>query len=160
MKQKEIQVVNELRTDSRQPLTELAIRTGMPLSTAFDVLKKIEKEKIVRHVCLLDFARLGFSLTLGVFLKVKQRKEAQDFLLSHPSLNSLLRLSGDYDLYAELLFRNMAACQDFCDQLGEIESVRDNSIYFIVDIKQQEFKIQPEKDLQIQPVWSSKQGSL
>ena len=124
MKQNKIRLLNELRRDSRRSLTEISIRTGIPLSSVFKILARLEKELICRYAAFVDFTKLGYPLKTGVFLKAAIKNELEDFLSRNPSLNTFLRVSGEYDYFAELLFRDMKDCQDFIDSLKDNELIK------------------------------------
>ena len=100
---------------------------------------------ITRHVPLLDFRETGYPLKLGVFIRTNQKEEVKDYLSSHPNLNTLLRISGDYDYYAEILFRDMADYQDFRDELDKTGNVTKISANFLTDVKLEVFEVQGEK---------------
>ena len=142
MKPKDIALVNELRKNSRRSLTEISYNTDAPLSTVFKAVNRLYKGQVItRNVCLIDFAQLGFPYKAGIFLTTGKKDELKNFLVEHPNLNTLLRLSGDYDFYVELVFKDMAGLQDFADELKELEIARKMSMHFVTDVKQEEFQI-------------------
>ena len=141
MKGKEVRLINGLRRNSRSSLTEISCYAGMPLPTAFKALKRLESKAIAKHICLLDFAKLGFPLKLSVFINTDRKKEAIAFLTAQPNLNTLLSLSGDFDFYAELYFKNMASCQDFIEEMKSSECIKNFSHHFVSDVKLEEFVI-------------------
>ncbi|RJX20067.1 MAG: Lrp/AsnC family transcriptional regulator [Desulforudis sp.] len=141
MKARERRVLNELRKDSRASFTAIAANTGIPLSTVFKIAAKLERSNPVRYACLVDFEKVGYPFRIGVFIRADKRHEAIEFLQSSPSLNTLLRLSGDCGLYAELLFKNMPVCQDFLEMLREVSGVRNASVHFLSVVKQEDFDI-------------------
>lgn len=141
MKGKEIRLIKELRKNSRQSLTSISDKTGVPLATVFKHVDKLHgKNVIVKDTSLVDFSQLGFPIKIGVFIRAGDKNEVRKFLEEHSSINSLLRLSGDYDFYAELVFENMLRYQDFAEELDRFET-KSMSMHFLEDIKQEEFKI-------------------
>ena len=142
MKPREIRLVNELRKNSRRSLTEISHNADMPLSTVFKAVNRVYKGQVItKNICLIDFAQLGFPYKLGIFLTTGKKEELKKFLTEHPHINTLLRLSGDYDFYAELIFKDMAGLQDFADELKELEIARKMGMHFVTDVKQEEFQI-------------------
>ena len=139
MNEKVISLVNELREDSRRSLTEISCKAGIPLSTAFKMLRRTEGEMIIKNTCLIDFARLGYPLKIGLFLGTGNKRELISLLTNHLNLNSFFRLSGDYDYYAELFFKDLAGFQDFIEEISDI--VKKVSVHFVADIEQEVFKI-------------------
>jgi DNA-binding Lrp family transcriptional regulator len=146
MKPREVKVVDELRKDSRRSLTEISNNADMPLSTVFKAVNRLYKREVItKNACLVDFAQLGFPYKVGIFLTTDKKEDLKEFLAEHLNLNSLLRLSGDYEFYAELIFKDMAAFQDFADELKEAQLIKKISMHFVTDVKQEEFTIRGEK---------------
>lgn len=142
MKEREIRLVNELRKNSRRSLTNIGMNIDMPLNTVFRAVNRLYKGQVItKNTCLIDFAQLGFPYKLGIFLTTGKKEELKKFLTEHSHINTLLRLSGDYDFYAELIFKDMAGLQDFADELKELEIAKKVSMHFMTDFKQEEFKI-------------------
>jgi len=138
---KAVRLVNELRKHSRRSLAELAEVTDTPLSTVYKQVGRLFRDKVItRNISLLDFAGLGFPYKAGVFLSTDKKEDLKQFLLDHPSLNTLIRLSGDYDYYAELVFRDMAECQDFMDELKSL-IVKKTSLHFMTDLRREQFRL-------------------
>ena len=140
MTQRETKIVNELRKNSRKSLTDISRNTETHLSTTFKIVKRLENTTIKKYTCLIDFTKLGYPFKIGLFLKADDKTELKKILENHPNLNTLFRLSGDYDYYAEFLFKDMAGFQDFLDELNS-ELVEKMGMHFITDVKQEEFKI-------------------
>jgi len=139
---KAVRLVNELRINSRRSLTEMAKVTDTPLSTVFKTVDRLGKQGvIVKNIAMLDFPRIGYPIKAGIFLTATEKEKLKNFLAEHPSLNTLLRLSGDYDYYAELIFKDMAAFQDFLDELKQAGLAKKISTHFITDVKEEEFRL-------------------
>jgi len=142
MKPREIRLVNELRKHSRRSLTEIGENIDMPLSTVFRAVDKLCKGQIIkRHICLVDFSKLRFPYKAGIFIATNRKDELKGYLAGHPNLNTLLRLSGDYDFYVELIFKDMTALEDLADELREMEIIKKVSMHFLTDVEQEGFKI-------------------
>ena len=70
MNRKELMVVDALRRDSRATLTKIAEKTGLPLSTVFKKVVRLEKQGLItRYFALLDFSRLGYPFRAIVFVR-------------------------------------------------------------------------------------------
>lgn len=142
MKKVNIDLVNEVRKDSRRTLTDLAKVTDTPLSTVFKKFDRLHKEGIVKkHACLIDFSMLGYPVKAGILISTHKKDEMKKFLSEHPNMNTLLRLSGDYDFYAELIFENMLRLQDFTEELEEQGIVKKTAVHFVEEVRQEEFKL-------------------
>ncbi len=142
MKTVNISLVDEVRKDSRRTLTDLAKATDTPLSTVFKKFERLQQEGIIKkHACLIDFGMLGYPIKAGILISTHNKDEMKQFLSEHPNMNTLLRLSGDYDFYAELVFENMLRLQDFTEELEEQGIVKKTAVHFVEDVRLEEFKL-------------------
>jgi DNA-binding Lrp family transcriptional regulator len=146
MKERVLRLVDAYREDSRRSLTELAIISGSRLSTVFKTLENLENRTIRRNVSLLNFSTIGFPLKMGFFLSSEDRQGLARFLSGHPNINSLIRLSGDYDFYAELFFPSMLEAEAFSEQLKASKLGKVIMTTFLEDIRQEEFKVSGRGD--------------
>jgi Lrp/AsnC family leucine-responsive transcriptional regulator len=142
MNERDVRLVNEMRKNSRRSLTNIGMNIDMPLGTVFKAVNRLYKgQVIIKDTCLIDFAKIGFPLKIGVFIKTNAKDELKKSLEDHPNLNAFLRLSGDYDYYAEFLFKDMTAYKDLMDELNDSEMVKKMSPHFVTDFKQEEFRM-------------------
>jgi|TARA_Y100000310_G_scaffold13087_1_gene13419 DNA-binding Lrp family transcriptional regulator len=139
---KDIQITSHLRRNSREMLTKLSRRTGIPVSTIFDRIKLHNGGFIKRNTTLIDFQLLGFNSRAKVILKVERsdRDELKDYLKRHNHINSLYRINNGYDFMFEAIFRNMKDLEDFIMSLEEQYKILNKHIYYVIDnIKQEDF---------------------
>ena len=128
MKKRELLVLGQLRVNSRQSLTDISISAGLPLSTAFKTVAGFQKTGlVVRYVSFVDYFLAGYSCVVPVFFRVRDKEGLKKFLLGREEVNSLFRVSGDYDFYAELVFESML---NFCRFFEELKEKRfSNGLY-------------------------------
>jgi Lrp/AsnC family leucine-responsive transcriptional regulator len=142
----DIRLLNEIRKNSRASLTEFATNTDIPLSTVFKKVIRLEKSGVIsRHLALIDFEKVGHPFKVGVFLSTNERDELEDYLKEHQSINTLIKLSGTYDYYAEMVFRDMGEYQEFEHAIKNLKIIKRNKIHFLTDVKQEAFKIPIEE---------------
>lgn len=134
-------VLNHLRRDCRVSLTTIASRTGIPLSTVFRALKRFHEQGLIRHVCLLNFERLGFPFRIGVFLRASKKSEVKKALGSLPCLNNFFQLSGDYDFYADMVFKDWHSYESLLDEVKGMEAVQSVRAHFLEPVRQEIFEV-------------------
>ncbi len=141
LKQNDIKILSELRKNSRSSLTLMSKNTGIPVSTIFDRINRMDNYVISKHSTLIDFNKLGFGLRAAVVLKSskKRRKELGEFLSKSPQVNSLFRISEGFDFFADCIFRNMQELNEFYGKLSEIKTARKKEFFIINEIKSEEF---------------------
>lgn len=138
MKHKDLKILQELRRNSRQSITSIGNSTGIPLSSTFKKVNRIEKSFIKKYVSIVDFDLLGYSVRISLVLKSKNREELRNFLIGHPNVNSLYRISQDFDFFVETVFPNMLAFENFVEDLNSL--VSDKKVFHIIkDLRTEDF---------------------
>ena len=137
---KELSILSHLRKDSRKSLSKISKETGIPLSTVFDNLGKLEKKVIKKYVSLIDFSKMGYNLKVNFILKSGDKKEElKQFLLSNKNVNSLLRLNGEADFLVEGIFKDMKELEEFNNKLDGHKIVNKMEHHIIEEIKTEGF---------------------
>lgn len=94
MKETELKLISELLKDSRRSDRELAKAIGVSQPTVSRMIKRLEKERIIRgYTVVPDFSKLGYSLLAITFVELKQgltmeqteeaREKARDSLIEN-----------------------------------------------------------------------------
>lgn len=140
---KEIKILSNLRHNSREKLTNISKNTSIPVSTIFEKIRKFEEDNVIkRHICLVDFSKLGYEIDVCILLKVEkiERERLREFLNEKECLNNIFKIGNNYDFFIEGLFRDMQHLQDFVDELEENFSlVRNDVLHVVSDEKREEF---------------------
>ena len=139
LSKKEIKILSHLRQDSRQRFISIARKTGMHKLTVSNITKKLQNKGIIKHTALLDFRNMGYGIITSFALKCRQKSMLNDFLFSHPNINTLSTIKGSYDFFAEAVFRNMKDMHDFIEELDRFEIEDMQQIHLIEDIKKEAF---------------------
>ncbi|MEA3514921.1 MAG: Lrp/AsnC ligand binding domain-containing protein [Nanoarchaeota archaeon] len=136
----ELQIITALRKNSRESLTKISRKTGIPVSTIFDKIK--ENPLITKSTCLLDFNQIGFNTRAKVTIKVERetREDLRKYLNKHQNVNSLYKINSGYDFLIELVFRNIKDLEDFMENIRDrFKIIEDNVFYVLEDIKREDF---------------------
>ena len=133
---KELSILNHLRKDSRKSLSKISKETGIPLSTVFDNLRKLEKKIIKRYVSLIDFSKIGYDLEVSFILDAGNGKdELKQFLILNHNVNSILSLGGRFDFLIECIFKDMKELENFKDKLDRYDIKGKKEHHIIEEIK-------------------------
>lgn len=134
MKNKKLEIIQHLRQNSREKLTQMSRKTSIPVSTIFEYLKSFENDIIKKHTCLIDFKELGFDLRVTMLIQSNQetKQDLQKFLLGHTQVNTVYRINNGYDFFAEVLFRNMNELQVFLDEL-DTRGIKKRKEHYVLD---------------------------
>ena len=139
LKESDLLLLKHIRENSRQSLAKINKKTNIPISTLFDKLNKLEKEIVSRHVSLIDFSKAGYSLLVNFSLKTSDKEKTKEFLLKSQNVNSLYRVSPNFDFYVECIFKDLKDLDSFKERFSGycIDEFEEN---FIVDeLRREEF---------------------
>ena len=142
MKKHEKELLNLLREDSRKTLVQINKETDIPISTLANKLKSWGSSIILKHSSLIDFAKLGYTIKAGFVLQGGLKNEIERFLMNHPNVNSLYRLIGNHDIYAECVFRNMNELSDFKENITAFGIKSLEQIDLLEEIKREGFRLE------------------
>lgn len=146
MNQKDLKIITYLRQNARMPLTKMSKKIQVPVSTIFDRLKLNENNLIVKHTCLLDFSKLGYSVRANILIRVdREDKEAlKEFIVKNQSINSVYKINNGFDFMIEGIFKQIKDVEDFIESLENKFKIIDKKEFFIVeDLKREEFMSNP-----------------
>ncbi len=135
MDEKKKLVLKHLRKNSREKLTSMSRKTGIPISTLFDNLKDLEKEAIDKFTILLNFSTLGFETRAQVFLKVPhgQKDEIKEHLEKHEDVNSLYKINNGWNFIVETVHRSINDLDCFVENLEKRFLIEAKEIHYIID---------------------------
>ena len=146
MKKTDSVIITALRHNGRIRLTELSRKTGLPISTLHERLKKYIKQGLLFPRALLDFAKLGYAGRAQVLLAVEQTDREQLFnhLKVHPNVNSLYKINNGWHLLMECIFEDMYSLEEFIEGLEQKFSItRKEAHYILGELRREAFYTQP-----------------
>jgi DNA-binding Lrp family transcriptional regulator len=80
LKDTELRLLSELMKNSRRSDRELGKAIGVSQPTVSRIIKKLEKEGIIKEYTMIpDFAKLGYELMSVLFVRVKDMVKPEDF---------------------------------------------------------------------------------
>jgi len=140
-------IITHLRKNCRETLTEMSKKSGIPISTIYEKLKRNEDDIIRKHTCLVDFTKLGFNARAKIVIQANMihKQDLTQFLLKHQNINSVYKINNGYDYLIEGVFRNMRDLEDFLEALKTKFKVKKQETYFIIDdLKREAFMSDPQ----------------
>lgn len=135
-KRQELLVLTHLRTQGRIPLTDLSRKTGVPVSTLFDIINTQQKNKIItRHTLLFDFQKLNYSARATIMLAIarEERDTIATYLIKHPNVNTLCRITNGYDFILECVFKNIKELETFIETIENKFHLKSKQVHYVVD---------------------------
>ena len=144
MNKNELLVITHLRQNARETLTRLSRKTGVPVSTIFDQLKRTDV--IDKHTCLLNFTKLGFNTRANIMLSVNRedRESIKEYLAKDNNINSVYKTNNGFDFMVEGIFKHIKDMEDFMENLEGRFPIKSKQVFYIIDdIKREGFMADP-----------------
>ena len=108
MDERDLELIQALRKDSKKPITALARELGMPRATLQDRVKKLVKEGAIKRFTIVpDFAKLGRTITAFVMVSfspvpgLSQRELAQE-IAEIEDVQEVHLISGQWDILVKV----------------------------------------------------------
>jgi len=139
-------VIAHLRGNARESLTSLSKKTKIPVSTLFQKIKENCAGAIIRHVSLVDWSLLGFSIKANIMLQTEkvQREELKKYLSKEFHVNSVYRINNGYDFLVQGLFHNIGEAESWAECLEERFTIHKKDVHYIIeDLKVESFMSDP-----------------
>src|SRR3989344_1747816 len=121
--EKDIKILELLKLDSKLTTQQISKKILIPITTIHNRIKKLENEGIIKNYTLsLDHKKLGKTISAYVLMQVdymllKEKKLGQDDLAKeikkHPLTDDIRMITGDYDLIAKVLAKDISKLDEF-----------------------------------------------
>lgn len=148
MKKTDLLIISKLRKDARQPLTIISKQLNIPVSTLYEKIKVLEGNIIKKYTIIPNYEKLGFSLRIIYFLNFKDKKteneKLKEFLINHPNVNSVFRISGNYNFVVDCIFKSVQEMHDFARKLDDFDIENKKICYVMNELKVENFLINEE----------------
>lgn len=139
----DIKILQQLQTNSRQTVKELAQTVNLSTTPAFERVKKLEREGYIKkYVAVLDAEKLNCGFVAYCFLKMKQHSYENDVRIeeavqSIPEIVECYNISGEYDFMLKIYAKDMKAYREFLlRMLGELDCIGSvNSMFMLGEVK-------------------------
>jgi Lrp/AsnC family leucine-responsive transcriptional regulator len=139
LNEKEKIIIKKLRTNSRTQLTKIGRELKMPITTVFKITKNLENNIIKKYTSLIDFEKLNYYFRIFLISNSKKKKEFESFLIKHPRVNNIYKVSGNYDLISEIILKNRKEMEYFLEEIKKFKIKEKSILYIIEEYKKESF---------------------
>jgi Lrp/AsnC family transcriptional regulator for asnA, asnC and gidA len=141
---KDMEILACLRRDARQPLKSMSKQVGLPISTIYDRIKKLEVNGLIEsYTVLINYKKMQHPIKAAIFLKANNgnREKLETAAFESIYTNTLIKLTGDeYNYLLEGVFPSMDALSTFVDKLGAGFNLEKHKVYYVItEIKRESF---------------------
>ncbi len=134
----EMNILNQLRSNARESLTELSKKTQIPISTIYTKLVKFRNGVIRKHTSLLNFRALGYHTIALMFLSSTEPEQLRHYLVTSAQINSVFKLNSEYQFMVEGIFEHLSDVDAFLERLETKLGRVERKLFYIVDEYQRE----------------------
>lgn len=141
MKKNDKPIIAALRANGRIRLTELSKKTGLPISTLHERIKKHAKEGLLRPSVLLQFDKMGYHARAHILLAAQEDRDTLfSHLNAHPNVNSLYKINNGWNILLECVFEDMYALEAFVEKLEQDYTITNKEIHYVLsELKRERF---------------------
>lgn len=136
LKKKDKCILRALLENGRYSYSELGRRCGISRQIAFEHVKKLSEEGIVkRFSACLDAEKFGLSFQAYVLIIAKPegklRDELKEFLQKSEHVRRIQLLFGSFDFFLELLFRDKEEMTEFLRAMHSFGAVERTETFIV-----------------------------
>ncbi len=111
----DIKLLGMLQQDCRRPITEIAKALGIPATTAYDKVKRMEEKGIIDgYVAMLNEGKLGFPTTALILVSIGypsgsdfSQEAVAEKLAGFSEITEVYIIAGDWDLMLKVKSRSI-----------------------------------------------------
>jgi len=137
--QKDLEILKELRVNSRHSLAHISRQTNLSVSTVFDKVSKLENFLIHKYSVIVDFSKLGFGIRAYYALKAKDKEELKNFLLNNQFVNVIQKTNNGTDFFVEAVFKDMRQRHYFVEALNDLGMEKLKEHFISEDLAKEKF---------------------
>ncbi|MEM0230694.1 MAG: Lrp/AsnC family transcriptional regulator [Candidatus Woesearchaeota archaeon] len=138
-------IISQLRRNARESTAIIARNIDIPVTKVFSRLEQLEEDGIIRkYVSLIDFSKIGYWLRIVYLIKSDRARinEMAELLAHSPHINTLQRIRGGFDFYAEMIFANLKQVEEFQHELEERGALKVEGYHILCQLKSEGFTIE------------------
>ncbi len=117
----DLKLLRLLQQDCRQPITKIAKTLGIPATTAYDKVKRMEERGIIKgYTAILNETEVGLPTTALVLVSVGyppgsefSQEVVAERLSEFPEISEVYIIAGDWDLLLKIRSRSIEDVGNF-----------------------------------------------
>lgn len=122
----DLDIINQLQTDGRKPYTDIAKILGISEGTVRNRVARMMHDKVIQIIGMVDPSQLGYDAPalVGVSVQPSMLETVARKIASFPEVISLVMVSGEFDLFVEVLCRDRLHLANFLnDRLMHVSGI-------------------------------------
>ena len=131
----DLQILRSLSRDGRKPFKEIARELDVSDATIRKRVRRMQKEEIIKqfHI-LIDYDKIGKFIKAFIGLKVNppQIQEIVKGLANHPDIQVMYRTTGGWDIFVEVIFKDMQELNWFLEKKLNINGILGTEVNVVI----------------------------
>ena len=144
------ELISILQKDGRTPFTEIAKRLGISEGTVRNRLTRLQEQKILQVIGMVDPYTLGFDAPamIGISVDPPQLESAAEVIATFPEVSYLVMVSGEFDMIVEVMCQDREALAEFLNQkLRQVPGLVRTQTYLILRTYKMAFGAKPSVNI-------------
>jgi DNA-binding Lrp family transcriptional regulator len=140
----DIQILSLLQQHSRLSFNKIANKLKISVGTAFNHIKKLEKEGVLQgYTIVVDANKIGYNLTALILVQAEGGYLAsiEKAVAKTPNVVAIYDLTGDYDAALITKFRDRTGLNAFIKNLMTIPHVKRTVTSVALDVIKEDLRV-------------------
>lgn len=133
----DIEILRELRRDSRKSFREIADKLNVAEGTVYNRVNKLQEKGIIKgFMADIDFAKLGYDLTavIGLIVEGGALPKTEKKLAKEPNVSAVYDVTGEYDAIIVAKFKDRDSLNDFVKRLLAYPEVKRTYTMLVLNV--------------------------
>lgn len=139
------QIINELISNAKMPLRELASKLKVSFVTVMNRIKKLEKEGVIKEYnAKINHEKLGLGVHVLIEIRIAKGKlfELEKKIARNPSVYAVYDTTGEYDATILAKFKSTRVMDSFLKNLQTFDFVEKTNTKLVLNtIKEGQIKL-------------------
>jgi len=110
--EKDFKILKVLKENSREPIREIAKKTGLKPSTVHQRMERLKRDGVIEKYTLkLDNEAVGENFLVFIYLATEKDLPKEAF--ANKNIKEAFGITGEYDLLLKLKFKDIKEFNDF-----------------------------------------------
>jgi Lrp/AsnC family transcriptional regulator for asnA, asnC and gidA len=131
----DLRIIRSLSKDARKPFITIAEEVGVSDTTVRKRVQRMLDEGIIKQFnLLLDYHKIGRIIKAFIGLKISPTKlmDVVNLLVENPDIQVLYRTTGNWDMFVEVIFKDMEELKQFLESKLNIESITETEVNVVI----------------------------
>ncbi|MBI4440212.1 Lrp/AsnC family transcriptional regulator [Candidatus Woesearchaeota archaeon] len=136
---KDLKIIRELKRNSREPIREIAKKTGLRPSTVHKRLLQLVERKVIQGFTVrLDSKEVGENFVVFMLVKGGTSYQLENKVLQDGHVREVFGITGEYDLLLKMRFKDVEEFNDFIISFRKSQRGIENTLTMIATINLKE----------------------